>query len=79
MSYEIRELTDDGLDDFRHAIASGFGEDVDLDDEMGRERFAAVFDTVGLAIGAHIVGQAAALDLCDTLQYIVIQCVECAR
>ena len=43
MTYEIRELTDDGLDDFRQAIASGFGDDVDLDDQMSRERFAAVF------------------------------------
>lgn len=43
MAYEIRELTDDGIDGFRQAIASGFGDDVDLDDEMGRERFAAVF------------------------------------
>jgi predicted acetyltransferase len=44
MTYEIRELTTDGIDDFRQAISSGFGEDVDLDDQMGRERFAAVFD-----------------------------------
>ncbi|MDJ0663300.1 MAG: GNAT family N-acetyltransferase [Acidimicrobiia bacterium] len=44
MSYEIRKLVADELDTFRQAIASGFGEDLDRDDEQSRERFKSTFD-----------------------------------
>ncbi len=43
MNYEIRELLPEELDTFRQAIASGFGDDLDRDDEESRERFSSVF------------------------------------
>jgi predicted acetyltransferase len=43
MSFEIRPLTEEDIPAFRQAIAAGFGEDADLEDETSLERFKALF------------------------------------
>ena len=44
MSFEIRELAVEETAAFRQAIASGFGQDSDPDDEKAIERFDTLFD-----------------------------------
>ena len=44
MTFELRKLTEDKMVPFRQAIATGFGYDLDLEDDAGAERFGAVFD-----------------------------------
>ncbi len=44
MSFEIRPLLQEQIPAFRQAISAGFGYDADLEDEMGAERFDAIFD-----------------------------------
>ena len=43
MSFEIRPLTEEDIPAFRQTIASGFGEDADLEDDTALERFQALF------------------------------------